>query len=91
MAKIKVQVFGKVQGVFFRQTARMQAQSLCLVGWVKNLSDGSVLCEAIGDKDSLLKFIDWCQQGPEKAAVNNVSVEWVEDDHPQIAGFCIVD
>jgi acylphosphatase len=91
MAKIKVQVFGKVQGVCFRHNARMHAQPLCLTGWVKNLSDGSVLCEAAGEKDALLEFIDWCKQGPEGAIVKNVSIEWLQDETPSLTGFSIID
>src|SRR5580704_3013179 len=60
MTKIKVQVFGKVQGVFFRHSARQQALALHLSGWIKNLSDGSVLCEAQGEEQLLLEFIAWC-------------------------------
>ena len=92
MAKIKLQVFGKVQGVFFRHSARQQAKLLNLVGWIKNLSDGSVLCEADGEKILLLEFIEWCKRGPEKAEVKNVTVQWLEDgSHPSTGGFSIVD
>jgi acylphosphatase len=92
MAKIKVQVFGKVQGVFFRHSARQQAQSLNLIGWIKNLSDGSVLSEAQGEQKSLLEFIAWCKHGPQRAQVESVSVQWLEDETlPETAGFLIVD
>ncbi len=101
MAKIKVQVTGKVQGVFFRHSARQQARSLNLTGWVKNLSDGSVLCQAAGPKQSLLTFIAWCKRGPQRAEVKNIEVEWlIENDDNQVekdekmlpnADFLIVD
>lgn len=92
MAKIKVQIFGKVQGVFFRHSTRQQALSLNLTGWVKNLSDGSVLCEAEGEKKSLLELIAWCKHGPQRAEVENVTVQWLDDSSlSQAVGFEIVD
>jgi len=96
MAKIKVQVFGKVQGVFFRHSARQQALSLGLNGWVKNLPDGSVLSQAQGTKKSLLEFIAWCKQGPQRAQVQNLEVEWLDEkdeNQPQMnkADFVITD
>jgi acylphosphatase len=92
MAEVKIQVFGKVQGVFFRHSARQQAQSLHLTGWIKNLADGSVLCEAAGERNALLKFLEWCKRGPEKAEVKNVDVQWLEDGNlPRGEGFSIVD
>lgn len=78
MAKVRIQVTGKVQGVFFRQSARQQAKALKLVGWIKNLPDGSVLSEAIGTERELLEFISWCKKGPSRAQVSNTVVEWLE-------------
>jgi acylphosphatase len=102
MAKIKIQISGKVQGVFFRHSARQLALSLNLNGWVKNLPDGSVLCEAGGSKKSLLDFIAWCQRGPQQATVKNVAVQWLDENNedqrhkhepmlPPVADFLIVD
>lgn len=87
MAKIKMQVFGRVQGVSFRYSARQQALSLLLSGWIKNMPDGSILCEATGSKKSLLVFVDWCKHGPQWAEVKNVAVQWLEaDDGVQVEG-----
>jgi len=79
MAKVRIQIAGKVQGVFFRHSARQQAKTMKISGWIKNLSDGSVLCEAIGLEKSLLDFITWCKQGPPHAQVTNTVVEWLDD------------
>ncbi len=79
MAKIKVRITGKVQGVFFRHSAREQAEALKINGWIKNQPDGSVLSEASGPRESLLSFIAWCKQGPPRANVEDVNVEWLED------------
>ncbi|MFX1410399.1 MAG: acylphosphatase, partial [Promethearchaeota archaeon] len=48
MKRIKIKVYGLVQGVFFRYTTRKVARNLGLAGYVKNMPDGSVLIEAEG-------------------------------------------
>jgi len=82
MGKVRIHITGKVQGVFFRHSARQEAKSLQISGWVKNLPDGSVLCEAAGNESSLKAFINWCQKGPPRAQVAHASVELFEDENP---------
>lgn len=48
---------GRVQGVGFRYEARMAAQQLNLVGWVKNEDDGTVLVEAEGKEARIAAFL----------------------------------
>jgi acylphosphatase len=50
MAEIrkKINFHGRVQGVGFRYTARLAADSLGLTGWVKNEYDGTVSMEVQG-------------------------------------------
>lgn len=69
-------VSGDVQGVFFRRTAKSEAEKLGVVGWVRNRNDGSVEVVAQGEKDRVDKFIAWCKKGPPFAKVENVEVEW---------------
>lgn len=52
---------GKVQGVFFRASAKEQADKLGLNGWVRNLSDGSVEIQVEGEKETLKRFLEWCK------------------------------
>lgn len=80
LSKIRLQIFGRVQGVFYRQSAQETAKSLNLKGWVKNLPDGSVLIEAEGERQSLTSFIAWCKQGPSRARVESVQVEWLAEE-----------
>ena len=54
MNGFKAKVYGKVQGVFFRDFTKRKAQKLKLTGWVKNLNYGSVSLEVVGE-DSQLK------------------------------------
>lgn len=74
----RIQVFGKVQGVFFRASAKMQAEELGLVGWVRNEPEGSVLIEAEGPEDKVLEMIDWCKEGPTFSRVDRLDIEAIE-------------
>ncbi|HUN03279.1 MAG TPA: acylphosphatase [Niabella sp.] len=65
-------VTGKVQGVFFRQSAKTTARSLGITGYVKNMPDGSVFIIATGTEIQLSKLIEWCHQGPVRAEVSFV-------------------
>lgn len=76
-----IRVHGKVQGVFFRQTALEEAHRLGLAGLVRNEPDGTVYIEAEGSDDMLQQFLDWCWNGPSAARVDNVEVEEVEPKH----------
>lgn len=74
MIHLNIQVYGLVQGVFFRASAKEQADNLEIKGFAKNMPDGSVYIEAEGDKDNLDKFIKWCNSGPIMAQVEKVNV-----------------
>ena len=80
-ARVHIKIFGEVQGVFFRRSAKLEAEKLGFVGWVKNSNDGSVEVMAQGEKKSMEKFIKWCKKGPPFAKVKNVEIEWHKDLH----------
>ncbi|GIV31614.1 MAG: acylphosphatase [Saprospiraceae bacterium] len=65
---------GRVQGVWFRASARNKAKELGVRGWVRNLPDGRVYAEAEGEEEALQQFVDWCHRGPELAEVTGVVV-----------------
>lgn len=71
-------VKGKVQGVFFRVSTVEKATALGVRGRVENLADGSVKITAGGTAESLKKLIEWCDEGPPRATVESVEVEWTE-------------
>ncbi|OGC81853.1 MAG: hypothetical protein A2788_01290 [Candidatus Abawacabacteria bacterium RIFCSPHIGHO2_01_FULL_46_8] len=70
--KLKLKIFGRVQGVFFRDHAQAKAAALALVGFVRNELDGTVYIEVEGEEEKLAQFLTWCQQGPEAAVVEKV-------------------
>ncbi|CAF5177209.1 unnamed protein product, partial [Rotaria magnacalcarata] len=53
------EVFGTVQGVFFRKHTQKEATKLNLVGWVKNASSGTVQGHMEGRKDNINKMKTW--------------------------------
>jgi acylphosphatase len=75
MQTMKIIVKGKVQGVFFRQSAKEMADRLGIKGTVKNCDDDSVEIVATGEKEQVDKFISWCSQGPPRADVSNVETQ----------------
>lgn len=70
-----IRVSGRVQGVFFRQSAKRKAEELGMVGFARNEPDGTVTIEAEGDPAALDALIAWCHEGPTYAKVERVVVE----------------
>ena len=73
--RIRAHVTGHVQGVSYRASAAAHARKLGLVGWVRNLPDGSVELEAEGDDAKLAELVAWCEHGPPAARVTRVRIE----------------
>lgn len=67
-------VSGRVQGVFFRNFTRQQAESLGVAGWVRNLPDGRVEAMLEGEPDAVERLIDAMRAGPASARVDDVVV-----------------
>lgn len=76
--KAVIIVKGRVQGVFFRASAAEKVKALGVRGRVENLADGSVKILAEGTGENLEELIEWCGEGPPRAAVESVGVEWTE-------------
>ena len=88
MMRLHLLVSGFVQGVNFRYYTKKKADELDLVGWVRNLPDGRVEVQALGEKEQLAEFLSWCQKGPDFADVKHVGVEWV-DTNEKVEGFVV--
>ncbi|OGD84875.1 acylphosphatase [Candidatus Curtissbacteria bacterium RBG_13_40_7] len=74
--RVHFYIYGAVQGVFFRRSAKNKADELGIFGWIRNKPDSTVEAVAQGQKDKLNKFISWCKKGPPFAQVEKVEVEW---------------
>ena len=83
--RARVLVSGKVQGVFFRDSTREEAEKQGLSGWVRNTEGGQVEAVFEGDPDAVQRMIEWCQSGPSSADVEDVSVE--QEDPEDLPGF----
>jgi acylphosphatase len=75
MRRIRAIVSGRVQGVAYRASTVKRASQLGVVGWVRNLDDGTVELEAEGEDDQIAALIAWCKDGPKHAVVSRVAVE----------------
>ncbi|UTA53961.1 acylphosphatase [Lysobacter soli] len=73
-------VSGKVQGVFFRASARDRAQALGLRGFAKNLPDGRVEVLAAGDGAAIDELAAWLREGPPMARVDDLERMPARDD-----------
>jgi acylphosphatase len=80
-------VHGRVQGVFFRDTARRQAESRGVSGWVTNRPDGAVEAVFEGQPDDVEAMLRFCRQGPRGAEVDDVEVS--EEEPEGLSGFRI--
>lgn len=77
-------VTGRVQGVFFRESTRQEAESLGVTGSAANLPDGRVEVLACGEEPAVRALVDWLWQGPRLAEVEDVKVEDARpDDVPE--------
>ena len=74
MTTYHLRITGKVQGVWYRASAKDKALSLGLKGKVWNESDGAVGALVQGQEDIVAEFIEWCKQGPMLAVVEDVVV-----------------
>ena len=79
-------VQGRVQGVYYRASTKQMADLMGVKGFVRNESDGTVYIEAEGDEEILVKFVQWCHHGPDRAEVEHVSVTEAE-----VSGFVVFE
>ena len=88
MKTIRLTIKGKVQGVFYRATAKDIADQFGIKGWVRNLPNNNVEITATAAEELLQEFIAWCKEGPPRAKVDGVIVE--ELNLEEFNGFRII-
>ena len=81
----RVVVSGRVQGVWFRESCRREAESVGVAGWVRNRADGAVEAVFEGESAPVLALVAWCRTGPPRADVERVEV--VDEAPEGVAGF----
>jgi acylphosphatase len=86
---VQAHIYGRVQGVFFRDCTRRKGIELGLSGWVRNCSDGSVECAIQGESNRVDAMISWLSRGSPSSEVDNVVIlEAVQD--PSLTAFDIL-
>jgi acylphosphatase len=81
----RVVVHGRVQGVFFRDSARERARAHGVDGWVTNRSDGAVEAVLEGEPDAVERVVRFLRTGPDQAEVQDIEVS---DEPPEgLSGF----
>ena len=75
-----IRVTGRVQGVFFRQSAATRARELGVSGWVRNRPDGSVEARLSGSSEAIEAMTEWLRRGPPDARVERVEVKEAEPE-----------
>jgi len=78
-------VHGRVQGVWFRESCRREADARGVSGWVRNRMDGTVEAVFEGPEHAVAQCVAWCRMGPPRADVAGVEV--VEEPAEGLEGF----
>lgn len=76
-----LRIHGLVQGVFFRDSLRQQAESLEVSGWVRNRRSGSVEAMLQGEQGAVEALVAWCRIGNGRSRVERVEIEEGQGDY----------
>jgi acylphosphatase len=87
--RVRLIIEGRVQGVWFRESTRKEAERLGVHGWVRNMREGTVEVVAEGPEENVRKLVDWCHHGPPSARVTRVR-ETAETFRGEFASFDVV-
>jgi acylphosphatase len=71
----RIRATGRVQGVFFRDSTRREAQRRGVAGWVRNRADGSVEAVFEGAPAAVAALVEFTSAGPRHAQVDALDVE----------------
>lgn len=72
---VRIYIEGVVQGVFFRNFIKENAEMNNVNGFTRNLEDGRVEIFLEGDSDNVDKVIEICQKGPKYSQIKNVQIK----------------
>jgi acylphosphatase len=81
----RVTAHGRVQGVFFRDSTRKEAERRGVAGWARNRDDGAVEAVFEGEPDDVEALVEFVRSGPGNAKVERVDVD--EEEPEGLQGF----
>ncbi|MDA0184888.1 acylphosphatase [Solirubrobacter phytolaccae] len=81
----RVIAHGHVQGVFFRESTRREAERRDVAGWAENRADGTVEAVFEGAPDAVDALVAFVRGGPGHATVDSVDVSAEEPEG--LSGF----
>lgn len=76
------QVFGKVQGVWYRASTQQEAERLGVTGYARNMDDGSVEVLMCGEESALEALKEWLQEGPPLSDVTDILCRGTAESPP---------
>ncbi|CAF89462.1 unnamed protein product, partial [Tetraodon nigroviridis] len=59
LISVDYEIFGRVQGVFFRKYTQAEGKKLGLVGWVQNTDAGTVQGQLLGGRSKVQQMQQW--------------------------------
>lgn len=80
--RARLLVSGRVQGVFYRQSMKVEARRLSVSGWVRNLPDGRVEAVVEGGEADVASLLEWARRGPAGSRVDSVEESECADAPP---------
>ncbi len=83
----RVVAHGRVQGVFFRDSTRREAERRGVAGWARNTAEGTVEAVFEGDPDAVEAMVAFVRSGPGHSEVSDVEVHKEDPEH--LSGFDI--
>ncbi|WP_296753960.1 acylphosphatase [Thiobacillus sp.] len=84
MKTLHLRIHGRVQGVWYRESMRREAERLNVAGWVRNAPDGSVEAVVQGSAAAVGALIQWARSGPPLAQVERIELD---EAHGRFSGF----
>lgn len=76
-----------MQGVWYRDSCRREADALGVGGWIRNRADGAVEAALEGDRAAVDRLVTWMRSGPPRAVVTGIEV--VDQDPVGERGFSV--
>jgi acylphosphatase len=83
----RVRAHGRVQGVFFRDSVRREAEARGVAGWASNEPDGTVEAVFEGPPADVDALVELARRGPGHAKVERLDVD--EEEPEDLDGFAV--